>query len=50
MIKYWFKVKLTNKIYNIYAFNEKDATILAQAKAVEEGRPYDLISVEKNES
>lgn len=51
MIKHWFEVELTNgkanNKYKIYAFNETEATILAQAEAINEGKGYKLVSITK---
>lgn len=49
MIKYFFNVVLSSGSHEIYAFNEKEATILAQADAIREGLSYEVISVEKLE-
>lgn len=53
MIPNKYEVVLTNgtvnHTYNIVAFCEREATILAQAEAINNARGYDVISVKKNE-
>lgn len=49
MIKYFFNVVLSSGSHEIYAFNEREAIILAQAEAIREGFSYEVISVEKLE-
>lgn len=51
MNRYKFKVTLTNGTvdtdYEVYARREKEAIILAQAEAIQEGRGYELMSVRR---
>lgn len=49
MIKYYFNVALSSGRYEMYANNEREAIILAQAEAIGKGFSYELISVEKIE-
>lgn len=49
MTKYYFNVELSSGCYEIYANNEREAIILAQADAIKEGFSYEFISVEKIE-
>ena len=49
MKKYFFTVELIDKVYTIYASNEEQAIILAQADAIENGLAYTLISISKDE-
>jgi len=52
MNRYKFKVTLTNgevnTTYEIYTRGKKEAIILAQAEAIQEGKGYELVSVEEN--
>jgi hypothetical protein len=42
-----YKVYFTTGLYKIVrAFNEKEATILAQAERITEGKSYEVIKVE----
>jgi hypothetical protein len=49
MRQYLFEVVLTNGTVNYtyekFAFNEREAVILAQAEAIQEAIGYDLVSV-----
>jgi len=51
MRQYYFEILLTNgEVENTYykwAFNEKEAIILAQAEAIQNARGYELISIAK---
>lgn len=54
MNRYKFKITLTNGEvnidYDIYASNEREATILAQAEAINEGKGYDFVCIERIEN
>ena len=44
-----FLVKLIGFTYHIWAFNEKEAIILAQAKGINDAVNYELVSIERIE-
>lgn len=47
MIQKQFRVRLKGFTTTVWSFNSEQATILAQAKAINYGRNYEFVSIEE---